>query len=286
MVTQPLDSRPRDQAIAPTRHRGDGLLRVLARHQPNAQAVARSHPGGADGPWAEAACRSIQELVRGRHQCLVAEVFFPPDATDSGETPGRATTCRNATSRSCPPTTPVDRTRTGDAHVRDQAIGTTEDTAGRPWKRCRCGRRDSGPLTHATQAAGGAIARTNCWSGGGTCPPTSEVTVQLGGASTDEVVRDSPAYASVPLRSPRSTAEPCGSRWPAQRGFRSRWTGDCTSRRCSPCVCPTAYRRHDLPDERAPGRWPHRSGDRSLRAQDPGQQGRADPRGRDPRPCQ
>lgn len=45
-------------------------------------------PGASDGPWPEASCRSIQELVRGRHQCLVAEVFFPPDATDPGETPG------------------------------------------------------------------------------------------------------------------------------------------------------------------------------------------------------
>jgi hypothetical protein len=45
-------------------------------------------PGGSEGPWPESATRSIQELVRGRHQCLVAEVYFEPDATDPGETPG------------------------------------------------------------------------------------------------------------------------------------------------------------------------------------------------------
>lgn len=48
---------------------------------------------GSDGPWAQASCNSIQELMRGRHQCLVAEVYFKseptdPDSTDPGETPG------------------------------------------------------------------------------------------------------------------------------------------------------------------------------------------------------
>lgn len=45
-------------------------------------------PGGSDGPWDDASCRSVQELIRGRHQCLVAEIFFEPDPTDPGETPG------------------------------------------------------------------------------------------------------------------------------------------------------------------------------------------------------
>ncbi|MDQ3935349.1 MAG: galactose oxidase early set domain-containing protein, partial [Actinomycetota bacterium] len=44
--------------------------------------------GTSDGPWDEAQCQSIQELVRGRHQCIVAEVYFEPDTTDPGETPG------------------------------------------------------------------------------------------------------------------------------------------------------------------------------------------------------
>lgn len=45
------------------------------------------NPGGTHGPWAESSCRSIQELVRGRHMCVVAEVFFEPDETQPGETP-------------------------------------------------------------------------------------------------------------------------------------------------------------------------------------------------------
>ncbi len=47
-----------------------------------------SAPGDTDGPWSEASCRSIQELVRGEHMCLVAETFFEPDPTSAGDTPG------------------------------------------------------------------------------------------------------------------------------------------------------------------------------------------------------
>ncbi|MCC5599755.1 galactose oxidase early set domain-containing protein [Nostoc favosum] len=46
------------------------------------------NPGGSDGPWAAASCRSIQELTRGRHTCIVSELFFEPDPTQNGETPG------------------------------------------------------------------------------------------------------------------------------------------------------------------------------------------------------
>jgi hypothetical protein len=44
-------------------------------------------PGGSDGPWPDSSCRSIQELTRGRHMCVVSEVFFEPDLTQPGETP-------------------------------------------------------------------------------------------------------------------------------------------------------------------------------------------------------
>lgn len=44
-------------------------------------------PGSSDGPWPEASCRSIQELTRSRHMCVVGEVFFEPDPTHLGETP-------------------------------------------------------------------------------------------------------------------------------------------------------------------------------------------------------
>lgn len=47
-------------------------------------------PGGGHGPWPEGSARSIQELVRGAHQCLVAEVFFEPDPTSPGATPANA----------------------------------------------------------------------------------------------------------------------------------------------------------------------------------------------------
>jgi hypothetical protein len=45
------------------------------------------NPGGTNGPWSESSSRSIQELVRGRHLCLVSEVFFDQDLTATGETP-------------------------------------------------------------------------------------------------------------------------------------------------------------------------------------------------------
>lgn len=45
-------------------------------------------PGNDDGPWPASSTDSIQQLVRGRHQCLVAEVYFEPDTTDANETPG------------------------------------------------------------------------------------------------------------------------------------------------------------------------------------------------------
>ena len=44
-------------------------------------------PGASNGPWAESSCQSIQELVRSRHLCLVSEVFFDEDLTDTGDTP-------------------------------------------------------------------------------------------------------------------------------------------------------------------------------------------------------
>lgn len=44
-------------------------------------------PGTSDGPWPDTSCRSIQELTRGRHTCVVSEIFFEPDPTQAGETP-------------------------------------------------------------------------------------------------------------------------------------------------------------------------------------------------------
>lgn len=44
-------------------------------------------PGSGHGPWPEASARSIQELFRSPHHCLVAEVFFAPDPTKPNATP-------------------------------------------------------------------------------------------------------------------------------------------------------------------------------------------------------
>lgn len=44
-------------------------------------------PGNAEGPWPASACLSLQELMRGLHLCIVAEIFFEPDLTTFGETP-------------------------------------------------------------------------------------------------------------------------------------------------------------------------------------------------------
>jgi hypothetical protein len=44
------------------------------------------HPGGF-GPYSSG-LQSIQQLVRGRHQCLVAQVHFPADPILEGESPG------------------------------------------------------------------------------------------------------------------------------------------------------------------------------------------------------
>jgi len=43
------------------------------------------NPGG-NGPFTSG-LKSIQELIRGRHQCLVAEIYFEPDPINEGDTP-------------------------------------------------------------------------------------------------------------------------------------------------------------------------------------------------------
>ena len=46
------------------------------------------NPADPDGPWSDDSARSIQELIRGEHLCLVAEVFSQDDPTPNGATPG------------------------------------------------------------------------------------------------------------------------------------------------------------------------------------------------------
>lgn len=87
MTTQPLDPNYEIKDIAPAT--GEVTMYFGCWLDINqTQARFPIAPGASDGPWNESTCKSIQELVRGRHQCLVAEVYFEPDPTLPGETPG------------------------------------------------------------------------------------------------------------------------------------------------------------------------------------------------------
>jgi len=46
--------------------------------------------GSPDGPWAMNQLKSVQELIRGLHQCLVAEVFFQDDPIVPGISPANS----------------------------------------------------------------------------------------------------------------------------------------------------------------------------------------------------
>jgi L-Lysine epsilon oxidase N-terminal/L-lysine epsilon oxidase C-terminal domain len=43
--------------------------------------------GSPDGPWSAGSLQSVQDLIRGLHQCLVAEVYFVDDPTPFGSSP-------------------------------------------------------------------------------------------------------------------------------------------------------------------------------------------------------
>lgn len=88
MTTQPLDVTYEIRTIAPN-PAGDEVTVFFGCWLDINQTRKRIPiaPAGSDGPWPEAACRSIQELTRGRHMCIVGEVFFQPDLTATGETP-------------------------------------------------------------------------------------------------------------------------------------------------------------------------------------------------------
>jgi hypothetical protein len=81
------------------------------------------HPSG-NGPYTDRV--SIQQLIRGRHQCLVAEVFFEPeDPIHTGETPGSSDNLsqRNlAIVESANPGAPATRTVHHTFDVRPSAV--------------------------------------------------------------------------------------------------------------------------------------------------------------------
>lgn len=88
MTTQPLHTTYEARDIAPNPS-GDEVTVFFGCWLDINQTRRRIPiaPGGSDGPWDEASCRSIQELTRGRHMCIVGEVFFEPDLTATGEAP-------------------------------------------------------------------------------------------------------------------------------------------------------------------------------------------------------
>jgi hypothetical protein len=143
-------------------------------------------PGGSDGPWSEAATRSMQELVRGRHQCLVAEVFFAPDTTDPGETPGSSDNLsqRNlAILFSDNPGSPDSHTVLHTFELKPSALPrvppqeTLEALPPRGF--------DHGPMTHVRQRRNPDELLFRWWN----LPDQSEVTVRFGDVDTDEVMR-------------------------------------------------------------------------------------------------
>jgi hypothetical protein len=88
MTTQPLDATYEVRDIAPNPSGAEVTVYFgcwLDINQTRKRIPIA--PGGSDGPWPDVSCRSIQELTRGRHMCIVSEVFFEPDLTQGGETP-------------------------------------------------------------------------------------------------------------------------------------------------------------------------------------------------------
>ena len=89
MSSQPLAADYEFQDIAPTA--GAEVTAYFACwldiNQPEVDRFPLT-PGTSDGPWSADSCQPIQEFFRSPHQCLVAEVYFEPDATVAGATPG------------------------------------------------------------------------------------------------------------------------------------------------------------------------------------------------------
>jgi hypothetical protein len=59
---------------------------LLDFNQPTARFPAQV-AGSPDGPW-QAGAQSLQDLIRGLHQCLVAEIAYPLDSIPPGANPG------------------------------------------------------------------------------------------------------------------------------------------------------------------------------------------------------
>ena len=88
MASQPLVPNYEVQTIAPVP--GDEAATYfmvwLDVNEPEVKRFPIA-PGTDHGPWPEAASRSIQELFRSPHHCLVTEIFYDEDPTQPGATP-------------------------------------------------------------------------------------------------------------------------------------------------------------------------------------------------------
>lgn len=88
MTSQPLENNYEVQTIVPTAG-SEVAVYFGCWLDINEPTVKRFPvmPGAIDGPWPAASCQAIQQLFRSPHQCLVAEVYFEPDATTADDTP-------------------------------------------------------------------------------------------------------------------------------------------------------------------------------------------------------
>ena len=86
MEDQPEDG-PNKQTFTPTGGGEDS--RYFGAWLDINQGIGRfvTDPGGSNGPFAPGAVKSIRDLIAGRHQCLVAEIYFGDDPTPPGATP-------------------------------------------------------------------------------------------------------------------------------------------------------------------------------------------------------
>ncbi len=130
--------------------------------------------------------------MRGRHQCLVTEIFFPPDATDPGETPGSSDNLsqRNlAILFSDNPGDPESHTVMHTFEIKPSALPKLPPDVAVEAVPVRAPRY-TGPLTHLDHS--GQRPRRlpdellfRWWN----MPAQSEVTVYFGDISTDEIMR-------------------------------------------------------------------------------------------------